>query len=148
MFKINFEKIQFKIFQMIIFKIPCFLQTLLDTPDAKKLTGPVNYVQQFVDMPEERASINLPNGTVLQVPKSIFSSAISKSWRWRFTVVVPPWATASPQEPQTATANLISPKVPNPPASTGTQWEICCFHRRKKTSTVTIPSPFWSTVEG
>jgi hypothetical protein len=64
---------------MIIFKIPCFLQTLLDTPDAKKLTGPVNYVQQFVDMPEERASINLPNGTVLQVPKSIFSSAISKS---------------------------------------------------------------------
>jgi neutral ceramidase len=60
-------KDMFESTQIIATKLSNKAKTLLDTPDAKKLTGPVNYVQQFVDMPEERASINLPNGTVLQV---------------------------------------------------------------------------------
>jgi neutral ceramidase len=48
-----------------------FWQELFDQEEPEEVTGPVKYIHQYVDMPNEKATITLANGTEQEVSKSV-----------------------------------------------------------------------------
>jgi neutral ceramidase len=45
-----------------------------------EVTGPVKYIHQYVDMPSQKATITLSNGTEQEVRKLVLSFEFNFSW--------------------------------------------------------------------